>query len=886
MDLGCHEGKKHTKSKQSKQQQADDKLGSPLLCDSCYARFESSLPLACPRCGRKTPKRVGRPAGDDESTTQSSSTMGQKATNAGGTTGATQTTQTTKATKATNVKLSMPTLHARTPTTAGPTVAMHTGLASMLEQSTQSPPSLKSLLTGEALPELIFGEPVPRTPLASPVGGGVSNKPRSVQDLVFGKPPPLRTVGDLMESYRTTPLSQSFNTRVNTNTNTGINVKTNATRPLPDLQFDKHYPSHHSHSYVNGKKVHNNDKLIVDAPRRSQPVLNDEGLPVEMFGTHNDALHRLNLEQKYMTRIESPSLRAMMQTGCVADMRESPRCVEEHLKLCHAAFYGQLEKHQLLAKVREGCTLFVLPPPAVVRESGLTRDQLMAHIGRMPESLDLEEMGPGLTLVQTLGARQLQIESRDGQLMVNGLAAKSDDLFPAHILHVPQALDTSEAQVAPADVPDGSATSGGDQEAELSVDKGGSEPPDYPPPVYVEEEQVVSTGCPLSQVWDASPFGHTALRTMVQAMNAPHYNGSIDLSSHQNQERSIQAHPVRLVLQQYDTRRAFELYQADRLPQVLRLAPARRLAMEFRGAYQKHLEFGQGMDMCEYTLHLGTKDHHTIPTRQQLQRGLFSLSFSSPVNPKETTLLLTRLVPSANERNTYMTQNESVVLRFEQDVLHTIAINHKHTMTPYNDALATGHFLHWEGEAPLGLNEDRFDAMLLGEGVVKRMTRRAKKAATKGARKLKGAVQSKQKSVLALRLRPVPNPGVLTSALRGAGSPAPGQMSVTVYDAKMKLLDDDSVQGLATKRYSGDVQVYDVASNSLAAVAQRQGTHVFAVQLGPRKFDLNVDDVSSDTALYYAQDGNQVYLVQFEGVALRRIAMMSAQTGLYVDMRR
>lgn len=871
MELGCHNGKNDKKHKQYKQQGQ----GYASHCDGCYLKFEASMPLECPRCGRKA-----RKSNTHAGSTETAPTMAPTPS---------PTPTLTPSGSTTSQKLSMPALQPKstgsvTTVSTVPKVEMHAQLAPMLQQSGSQPPSLRSLLTGEPLPELIFGKPAPMA-TTSPL----PIKARSVQDLVYGKPPPLsvsepRTVGEFMKAYKLgTPYGSFGSTTANTNTNTDSTPKS--------LPFEKH-------GFIHSRK---SPKMATKPTKPyKEPELNEEGLPRDMFGTHNDALRRLGLEQKYMTRIESPALSALMQTGqipssltpevgldlgCVADLREDPRCVEAHLKSCHPDFYALLERFQLLGKAREGCVMFVLPQPKVLRQASLTREQVMAHIGRMPDALDLVEL-VGMVIVQTLTSRTLQLEARAGELTVNGVMARTDERFPAHIVHVPQVLDTSEAQLALPPVPDYSGEGSAEAAGELVVDKGGPEPPDYPPPVYVEEQEVQSTSSAMSQVHRNSVFGHTALRQLTMAMNEPRYNGSIDMSAFQNTERSVHAEPVQITLQHYDTATTYARYEANQLPATTRLAPAKRLVMTFRGAYQKHLAFGQGMDMCEYTVHMGTT-MASRPTRQQLERGLVSLSFSSPSNRNETTLLLTRLVPSEEDRNTYMTQNEAVMLRFEQDVLHTIAINHKHTMTPYEALPDEQHFLQWHSaNVPRGLSAGDFDALLLGEGVVKRLKRRAKKAATKGARKVKNAVQSKQKSVLALKLRPVPNPDVLTNALRGSGSAAPGQMSVTVYDSKMQVDVDSSVQGLATKRYTGAVNVYDVASNSLASVAQRQNVHLMSVQLGPLKFDLNVDDVSSGTSLYYAQDGEQVYIVQFEGVALRRIALLSSKTGLYVDMKR
>lgn len=879
MELGCHNGKKH-KHKQAQ--------GYATHCDGCYLQFGAPMPLECPRCGRKARKAQSHAGSTETAPTMAPS---PSVTTSGTTSG------TTSPNPKTSQKLSMPALQAKPGTSVAtnapkvPSVEMHAQLASMLQQSGSPPPSLQSLqslLTGEPLPELIFGKSALSIATTSPAP--MPTKARSVQDLVYGKPPSLpepRTVGDFMKAYKLGTPYGSFGSTMSTNNNT------NGPKSLP---LEKHGFMHsHNHSH---NKSHN--PKMATKPYK-EPELNEEGLPRDMFGSRNDALHRLALEQKYLTHIESPSLRALMQTGqvaslamattdtglelgCVADLREDPRCVEAHLKSCHPDFYALLERFQLLGKAREGCVMFVLPQPKVLRQAALTRQQVMAHIGRMPDALDLVEL-VGMVIVPTLTTRTLQLEARDGELTVNGVMARTDERFPAHIVHVPQVLDTSDAQLALPPPMDGASP---EEEGQLVVDKGGPEPPDYPPPVYVEEQEVQSTSSAMSQVHRDSVFGHTALRQLTLAMNEPRYNGSIDMSAFQNTERSVHAEPVQITLQHYDTASAYARYEANQLPRTMRLAPAKRVAMTFRGAYQKHLVFGQGMDMCEYTVHMGTT-MASRPTRQQLERGLVSLSFSSPSNRNETTLLLTRLVPSEEDRNTYMTQNEAVMLRFEQDVLHTIAINHKHTMTPYEALPDEQHFLQWSPASttvPRGLSAADFDALLLGEGVVKRLKRRAKKAATKGARKVKNAVQSKQKSVLALKLRPVPNPDVLTNALRGSGSGAPGQMSVTVYDSKMQVDLDSSVQGLATKRYAGAINVYDIASNSLASVAQRQATHLLSMQLGPLKFDLNVDDVSSDTSLYYAQDGEQVYIVQFEGVALRRIALLSSKTGLYVDMKR
>ncbi len=846
-------------------------------CDACFFKFEAAtpLPLDCPRCGRCVKKKQSKSRNESTTTT------------------------------ATDAKLSMPPLQAKASVPTRTPVPMHAGLAEMLQTSSVAPPllgvtlgaplktvaktPLASLVTGGPLPELLFDKPATiNTNSATTTTTGLDfmyAKPSAKPDLVFGRPVALsanngaapKTVGALLDSMYGTPYDGAQ----------GLSA------PLPNLEFGKHCKNHGKH----GKQ----DKR----EKRDTPVeLNEEGLPVEMFGSASDALQRLGLEQHYMTRIESPALRALMQTGslgtsylstgCAADVRESPACAQAHLKTCHAPFYALLERDGLLAELRAaGCVLFVVPYHDMLNSQAMSSDALRQHLARTPDDMDLLalEKGQVLQLATFLPGRSLQLEQRDGRLYVNGYAAKPDERYPAHIVHIGALLagGLPEPQVAPPDAPDGQ-----EVEGELSVTKVVGEgvedsnpdlpPPSDAPPVYVEQETLQSTSSVMNACSPHGVFGHTALGQLVEKMNGSHYAGSIDLSSYRNTDRSDAAQPVTLRLCHYDTAQAYAAYQRQALPGLARLKATSVLEMRFRAGHQTHLQFGQGMELAEYTCRHGGAA--VLPTRAQLESGLVTLSFSSPFDAKDTTLLLTRLQSTSQDRNTYMAVNEAVLLRFEQDTLHTIVINHKHQMPSCATAGLQHSFLELATAAlPQGLSATEFDALWLGEGVVKRLVRKGKKAAISGVRQAKNYVQDKQKRVLSLRLRPVPNPAVLDAALRPPGVPTPGSASVVVYGSKMAVDEDASVQHLAMKRYSGAVSVYELGTNRLGAVARRPDTHVMDVTLGVRKVSLGVDDVT-DTALYYAQDADQVYVVQLEGDALRRIAVLSSKSGLYTDLKR
>jgi uncharacterized surface protein with fasciclin (FAS1) repeats len=666
-------------------------------------------------------------------------------------------------------------------------------------------------------------------------------------------------------------------------------------------------------------------------------------LSAENMEVKDSVVSRLATTLRYSSQVPEPGLRAMLLSGkagtnlAACRIGKEDSTAERHLAHSHTAFYKLLKENGLVPLLSsEADLVLIVPYPATLdtitnRVSEETRHLLMYHLVVVP-------VGEAFQLVQTmqeydtLAGDKVQVERRQECLYINGHHLKSDIMYPTEMYHIMGFLSPSQVvEAAPEEVPaptqepptveEESTTttttttpesgSSSESTSESTGESTGEEelqpspsPESLPPPSNATQHHLTilpTKAATLSGVNRSTTFQNSIVSTMATKMNNSYYSAQLDMTSHVD-PTFTPLESAAISVRTYNPAALYAEYSAGHMRDISRInsegAPQRML---FTASQQKRLDIGNRMSVTEYSLNSAKPTGTMAVKKADLLSGLTEISVPSLTSPGKVCVILCSIKASASDINTFMTQDESILLRFKNNLLDTISVNHAQKMPLPTEAHDGAHFLElFTSEKQRDtlykqkMTREQFTAMLLSASSVGKYVKRKaaqlakkwRKVAGKYGRKVLSRADREKKRAGSMRTRTVAltNIPVAKLAAQETGAPkATENLTIRVYGKDFTVEDAVSIAGVQGKKYSYVVG-QDAFTGYLLEEDNDLGLNVGSTRVGQyvevatplRTFTFNLASTvpSTATQAYYGEKDNMVYLLQFAGNKLERILLL------------
>ena len=637
--------------------------------------------------------------------------------------------------------------------------------------------------------------------------------------------------------------------------------------------------------------------------------------PAPVLSMDSAFVERMATQNKYTQRVESMGMKSLLMGNqfqpMVLDKKkpgtycpdESREAVLAHIKHCHYVFYSLLERNGIVEDIVNEARdfLYVVPTkdtlatiPKQTYTTEATNKLLRYHIIKVEPMFDLRTVRDSRDLETLMDEKTVTLEYReetDGMPAghyIGGLRVMHDEVKPGHIAVIRGVLDDSVPEPVVTSLPPPSNAPG---EADAPVDAGADAPTDAPPDLPADAEAgepatvktLTATKNYMGSVGRLTDFKQQSLKTLVEKMNASNYSSSATTVS-PLQRASVK--PVDIVLRLYNTDSLFKKYGANRLADINPVTLSQRHSMQFTASQQRQVALGTAVKMTEYTV--GAQ--HRIQ-KADMMNGIVELCFTNPARPGEATLLMTKIQEALMETNTYMTDNEHVLLRFQDQLLHTILINHSHGMAVCEKTSLSGNhffelFVGTKARAALvaGLDRQAFDSALLLHGSMRERVRRAGGAANRRLSKFLAlkvmAASGKPVDLLTAEINRLaaahkfPDAGLFTPELK---------ISVQFIDAKYKNRSASETVN-ATRFSTAPFDLFELEAFNGLFVKMTRAVNRY-VKLGPTSDDpfflrmtLDIGAVDLLSRTWMARDDKHVYVLWASASSISYIAILERKS--------
>jgi len=605
-----------------------------------------------------------------------------------------------------------------------------------------------------------------------------------------------------------------------------------------------------------------------------------------------------------------------------------------HLAHRHALMYNLLRDNGLLELLRQTADLILMVPhddslaTVTNRVSDETEALLRYHALIVPVAQPIKEI-EGMTEYATLdGENRVQVENRGLCYFVNGHKMQSDIYFPSQMFIVRGLLSASQlvassGDAPPSDLPppmdqteeptnqSSSTTDAGDSESsETSTEDASTTTTTEEGGTTTTEHMVMavpSTAMALKGFHKTSQAQNQVVSTIATQMNRGAYLPALDMKSYLDSTYTP-IDKAQLTLRTYNPEPLFRQYEARTLPDIARLQAEceQPQCITVDTKHQRRLDIGNRQSLSEYSLD-STSGREPVVKKADLLSGITELSFPSAQEPGKVCMLRCRIHGSENDLNTYVSEDESVLLRFKGNVLDTVAVNTQAVSMPVASVPHQGPqylelFFDFETDEKREafynkrLSRDEFTQLLLLDAklvrVLKKKARQAKKKATHVGRKLLNRGQREKKRLGAIRVQAIALNQLPLSELadfEASGvTPVNVPLTVTVYNKAVEVVQEDSLEQVQGQKFR-----YKVGSEQLTGYVF-QGENGLALNLGSGKRGQYIDvrtnletvsfnftniTLSTATQAYYGVSGNNIYMLQFDASGmLKRMLILPKKT--------
>jgi hypothetical protein len=662
----------------------------------------------------------------------------------------------------------------------------------------------------------------------------------------------------------------------------------------------------------------------------------------------NTQLQRLAAQLSYADGVKEPGLRAMLLGAPTINLARphhqaddgSRRDMFAHLADKHTMMYDLLRDNGLLELLRATDDLALIVPHddslafLTNRVSDETEALLRYHALVVPMGQPIKEVADGMVEYATLaGDSRVQVENRGACYFVNGHKMQSDIYFPTQMFMVRGLLSPLQVVESsgpptdlpppmdqpPADEPTTQASSTAD--ASDGSDSSATSADDGSTTTTTEDTTATTTTTtPTEHALLAVPSAAMTLKgsgatyqaknqivaTIVGQMNRGSYLPKLDMKSYLDASY-VPVDKAQLQLRTYNPETLFLQYQARTLPDIARLrADAAPLCVSVDRENQRRMDIGNRQSLSEYALD-STSGRQAVIKKADLLTGITELSFPSPQDPDKVCVLRCRIHGSESDLNTYVSDDESVLLRFKGNALDTVAVNAQAASMPTATLPHAGaQYLEMAFDFDddkkraafydRRMTRDEFSQMLLLDAklmrVLKKKARQVKKKATHVGRKLLNRGEREKKRLNAIRVKSIgldqlPLDDIATFEASGV-TPVGVPLTVTVYDKNVSVLQQDSLEQVQSNKFR-----YKVGSEMLTGYVL-QDANALALYLGAGKRGQYMDvrtpletvsfnfaniALSTATQAYYGTRAQSIYVLQFDASGkLERMLIMPKNT--------
>lgn len=647
----------------------------------------------------------------------------------------------------------------------------------------------------------------------------------------------------------------------------------------------------------------------------------EKSVPLSQGEKKNFGLtERLATQMLFEDQIQNSEVKSLMSMGKYAPIGNrwgsssvNKPCqkteVMTHIRQFHNEFYQLLFKQNLVETVKNRIpgVVIVIPNREALLEldptSEETRSILLYHV-LITGGISIQEVD-GMLRYETLAGDYVQVESSNGVHYINGLLLVKPDvncLFS--IYHVDRVMDRlqvmeiDENPNPPEDLPPElpSDSSVDDQGGE----EGGEEYQEEGLATKIETRFISSRINAAPRFLNSNNNNNNSLETklpllqaLTRGMNQQFFSAPIELPEHLVSLQSGQPQKSEIIISTFPTTELFRAYESNRMLDISRVKVSSRFQLSFSADQHHHLgEDKGGLQLTQYVCPGGSNKEIR---KMELSRGLLAVSLNS-LDGKGFRMMLCKMDCTKDDGNCYVSQDENLLLRFHEDKLESITVNHAGLADlPIVDSpLQEKSFLEYSLKPDLyksHMTRGQFDVMLLSQGKIGRWI---KKQTQKGIRKTRCGV----KRLEAINLKPVPN-SYIQSFLVDKVNPQMDEskaqsVSVTInlFDKACRPLDNRSTEA---KRYSvetknGDpviVHKLDISFSDESHLSRNTELfdrhHMIEIQVGAqKKISIHLHGVNRKSTLYsyYGLLGLDLFVFTFDSNSgrLQYIYAMRAST--------
>jgi uncharacterized surface protein with fasciclin (FAS1) repeats len=607
-----------------------------------------------------------------------------------------------------------------------------------------------------------------------------------------------------------------------------------------------------------------------------------------LLSLDSQRIERMTATFDMLSRIESPGMASMMQYGSAMNMAcATGGCGESvegaigyELRNNHKEFYNLLYVNDLVNLLVYDA-LFVIVPSreslAILPQSkdDATDDLLRYHLVKN-NGLLLQDVEGTAQYDTLLEGKQVQVTKlENGGITINGKLLRSDVNNLKGIFHIRGILRPEDVMPV--------------------VEAAAEASPEPPDGGALKTESLLSLRTAMKLASDnKTVIKNKTLEPVIRAMQLPLYTASISLgASCEIKNVHDECYGVNITLATYNTMPLFTDYQAKCMNEVARVAPDKVVSLRFpaHSDSQTHVSYdkssGNDNNFTEYSV-----DSPVAIKASQFVSGLVGVSFNSPFESlQQHTVLLCRLSASRSNGDVVLvSRDENMLMRFRDDSLCTLSINHRafsrqHTnVTSLQGPLQAEHFIELQTENHVDslyktglLSKAAFDQLLLSRVSVKKLVQKGKRVAGKatskalrvGGKMTSGTLYQVDASVLLS--------GDFNAAVGAidASAGAPETMKILTYDHAHKLRSSSQSSQLSFRKADATVgresilvYVPDQSDNGMARDYGTNGLVKYVeLTLSDRaKMSLNVSTMPANktASVFYATSSRDILVFRFD----------------------
>ncbi len=618
-------------------------------------------------------------------------------------------------------------------------------------------------------------------------------------------------------------------------------LKSSAVSPLPDfpeVDLDAKHKKHHHHNNKRRSDATGwgKDMPVEEMDAAAVTVGDYKARPITV-SFPNTQLSALKTKLATADKPGNESLRSVLLQGNVPNFaapttldcqwEQKKMTIFRHLAKSHTQFYQLLRDNNLLEMLEKTQDLTIFIPDEDTlsditnRVSEETKGVLLYHCIIVPVDQPIRLL-TGMTEYESLHAgKVVQVEKKNDAFYANGHVLKSDVVFhKGQLFHIMGLLSPKELvfDTPPEDLPPPLNPDETEAEAEPEPDADTESTTDtttttQEEPAGTAQMMAVNAAALTLKGFNAktSVTLNSAIGQIASNMSKYVYSTPIDAKSYLDATFVANA-PIAVAFRAYNTDRLFESYQQKRMADIMRVEGVSvGNPLVVSATQQRRLDIGNNQSLTEFQV---DQTQATIK-KADLLAGVTELSLTVPNCEGKMCVLKCLIQGHEVDFNTFVSHDESLLMRFKNNVLDTVAINMDKATANMTDAHTDPHFLELFTTADQrqklyadALSKESFNMMLLGESSIqrylKKKARQAKRKIGKWTRYTLSKGEREAKKRMAHKVKPIGKSKLPVKALEdfeSTATPMNAFVTVIVYDKSLNIVQEQSIEGVNAQKY-------------------------------------------------------------------------------------